>query len=387
MACMTMRLCGAQPSPCIGKQLRQTVPSYSIDAALRARLSPPAADPLPPSACRLLTSGAGLHPFAAMDPADLPELIVAESKGDVIAKTWAFCPITGDLLILDAAAGVARSERADFSRPLSDLDDTMTVVTTSDMDVYMRQYAMEPLIKSREQLEFEELLKNRVRATVEEPCPRCGNPILEYYTMQLRSADEGQVGGGGQGWVSGLQHAGCSARCSARCCLFLVSAAVGMLSMLLCPPWPPTACRPSSTSAPSATAATGTAPTTEGQWSAACLPAAAPIQSKPTHAPVNYSLPRVSSLPLVSSLLALSRLGSLLPAHCLLLTTSILYVQLDSAANMQQNKKQEKQTTSALGSTAARHGTSAVPGRRHNELVRRVMWIYRGRLCGAVRQF
>ncbi|EFN58415.1 hypothetical protein CHLNCDRAFT_140360 [Chlorella variabilis] len=128
-----------------------------------------------------------------MDPADLPELIVAESKGDVIAKTWAFCPITGDLLILDAAAGVARSERADFSRPLSDLDDTMTVVTTSDMDVYMRQYAMEPLIKSREQLEFEELLKNRVRATVEEPCPRCGNPILEYYTMQLRSADEGQT--------------------------------------------------------------------------------------------------------------------------------------------------------------------------------------------------
>lgn len=33
MACMTMRLCGAQPGPCIGKQSRQTIPSYSIAAA------------------------------------------------------------------------------------------------------------------------------------------------------------------------------------------------------------------------------------------------------------------------------------------------------------------------------------------------------------------
>lgn len=48
-------------------------------------------------------------------------------------------------------------------------------------------------MKSAEQLAYEEILRNRVRATVEEPCPKCKHPILEYYTMQLRSADEGQT--------------------------------------------------------------------------------------------------------------------------------------------------------------------------------------------------
>ena len=35
--------------------------------------------------------------------------------------------------------------------------------------------------------------KNAARATVSEECPKCKNPTLEFYTMQLRSADEGQT--------------------------------------------------------------------------------------------------------------------------------------------------------------------------------------------------
>jgi DNA-directed RNA polymerase I subunit RPA12 len=31
------------------------------------------------------------------------------------------------------------------------------------------------------------------RATVEEPCPKCENPLLTFYTMQMRSVDEGQT--------------------------------------------------------------------------------------------------------------------------------------------------------------------------------------------------
>lgn len=131
------------------------------------------------------------------DESLLPPLLVSKSYGDVIRKTWAFCPVTGSLLILDAANGVARSEHCPFSRPLSDLDDTMMVVTESNMDLFQRQFVLDPLLKTREQLEFEQLLKSRVRATVEEPCPRCKAPIMEYHTMQLRSADEGQVG---RGW-------------------------------------------------------------------------------------------------------------------------------------------------------------------------------------------
>ena len=33
--------------------------------------------------------------------------------------------------------------------------------------------------------------KEKVRATIEEPCPECNHPRVEFYTMQLRSADEG----------------------------------------------------------------------------------------------------------------------------------------------------------------------------------------------------
>lgn len=35
--------------------------------------------------------------------------------------------------------------------------------------------------------------KKIVRATVDEECPKCRNPTMEYYTMQMRSADEGQT--------------------------------------------------------------------------------------------------------------------------------------------------------------------------------------------------
>ena len=30
-------------------------------------------------------------------------------------------------------------------------------------------------------------------ATIEEPCPKCGNPEMYFYTMQLRSVDEGST--------------------------------------------------------------------------------------------------------------------------------------------------------------------------------------------------
>ena len=35
--------------------------------------------------------------------------------------------------------------------------------------------------------------QKKARAVAKETCPGCGNPEMEYFTMQLRSADEGQT--------------------------------------------------------------------------------------------------------------------------------------------------------------------------------------------------
>jgi len=52
---------------------------------------------------------------------------------------------------------------------------------------------LEPFIKvdnTKERPEEEEIQQ---RAVVNEDCPQCNHPQLEYYTRQLRSADEGQT--------------------------------------------------------------------------------------------------------------------------------------------------------------------------------------------------
>ncbi|KAI0498844.1 hypothetical protein KFK09_019740 [Dendrobium nobile] len=54
-----------------------------------------------------------------------------------------------------------------------------------------RELKIEPfvILESAPQIEEEKVQ----RAVVNETCPKCNNSQLEYYTKQLRSADEGQT--------------------------------------------------------------------------------------------------------------------------------------------------------------------------------------------------
>jgi DNA-directed RNA polymerase subunit M/transcription elongation factor TFIIS len=49
-------------------------------------------------------------------------------------------------------------------------------------------YKKEPIEKSKEEEDNVDTL-----ATIEETCPKCGNPEMAFYTQQLRSVDEGST--------------------------------------------------------------------------------------------------------------------------------------------------------------------------------------------------
>lgn len=46
---------------------------------------------------------------------------------------------------------------------------------------------------AKDDQEDEESVNKNRHATIDEPCPKCDHPEMYFYTMQLRSVDEGQT--------------------------------------------------------------------------------------------------------------------------------------------------------------------------------------------------
>jgi DNA-directed RNA polymerase I subunit RPA12 len=73
------------------------------------------------------------------------------------------------------------------------------VITTSDpkpLPEWYQEYTATQSAKAGDTSALEEAGRRggeAKKATVNEECPKCKNPTMEYYTKQLRSADEGQT--------------------------------------------------------------------------------------------------------------------------------------------------------------------------------------------------
>ncbi|RLN53391.1 hypothetical protein BBJ29_004275 [Phytophthora kernoviae] len=94
----------------------------------------------------------------------------------------AFCPHCGTILDHPDTNNIVCSA-CEYRCLYQDLP-SLTVVTQSEE---------KPLPKWLDAEKVMSEVTGPARATVEETCPKCGNLEMDYYTLQLRSADEGQT--------------------------------------------------------------------------------------------------------------------------------------------------------------------------------------------------
>ena len=100
--------------------------------------------------------------------------------------TWPFCPKCRATLIVDGT-GKVECQVCAFESHLRDYDELPSTTTYSSdrpVPLWAKSDAEQAALKKS---------KEPVRATIEEPCIRCGHQEVGYYTVQLRSVDEGQT--------------------------------------------------------------------------------------------------------------------------------------------------------------------------------------------------
>ncbi|KAH7652885.1 DNA-directed RNA polymerase subunit/transcription factor S protein [Dioscorea alata] len=102
-------------------------------------------------------------------------------------RDFLFCSLCGNLLSLNSPR-VASCETCGFKRNAREIIGREIRYSITAEDI-IRELNMEPILSRETDRESEKVN----RAVVNERCPQCNHPQLEYYTKQLRSADEGQT--------------------------------------------------------------------------------------------------------------------------------------------------------------------------------------------------
>ena len=96
---------------------------------------------------------------------------------------WPFCPQCGTILDPPELTDKVKCSLCPFTCNYVDMR-VKEVVTKSPPSGHPPSWAVD---------EEEGVNDMEKHATIEEPCPKCGHPELFFYTMQLRSVDEGQT--------------------------------------------------------------------------------------------------------------------------------------------------------------------------------------------------
>mmetsp|Transcript_1977 Transcript_1977/g.2336 ORF Transcript_1977/g.2336 Transcript_1977/m.2336 type:complete len:118 (+) Transcript_1977:82-435(+) len=99
---------------------------------------------------------------------------------------WPFCPSCHSTLSVDAS-GRIKCSVCPYESNLSSLGilpTSTTFSTPTPIPLWAKSDAEQRALQAA---------KEPNRATVEEPCVNCGHPEVGFYTVQMRSVDEGQT--------------------------------------------------------------------------------------------------------------------------------------------------------------------------------------------------
>ncbi|KAG7365742.1 transcription factor S-II TFIIS [Nitzschia inconspicua] len=104
---------------------------------------------------------------------------------------WPFCPSCQSTLKVDKSGSI-ECNVCPYRSNLSDV----VVSSTSGLPSSVTYSADRPIPLWAKTDQEQAALKRSTeptRATIEEPCIKCSHPEVGYYTVQLRSVDEGQT--------------------------------------------------------------------------------------------------------------------------------------------------------------------------------------------------
>lgn len=129
------------------------------------------------------------RPFHWLDESPSSRLPPILCQSRVSIMPWPFCPGCRATLKVNSSGDI-RCDVCPYQSNLGHIPTHLLPTTTT----YSSSRPTPPIwARSEEEQAALRHSREPVRATITEPCIKCGYPEVGYYTVQLRSVDEGQT--------------------------------------------------------------------------------------------------------------------------------------------------------------------------------------------------